>query len=915
MFVSCEDELLTGTPSWLGSSIYEELERRGNYQTTLKLINDPVIQQQTVLSLTGSKTLFVANDEAYDRFFKNNSWGVRNFEGLSDSQKRLLFNSSMVNSAYLMELMPNLSNGSQNPTEGACMRRTTALSLFDSIPALKAADMPDNSYWAYYRSKYPNAGTDGMLVLRDNTPAPMVHFLPTFMTTNAITDGDLAFLTNGACNSTAESYINGQRLLEQDITCQNGYIQVLENVMDPLTNMAEVIRRDTALSTFSGLLDRFCVPLYDESVTNSYNAYNTSGQVDSVFVWRYLNSGFESPTGGYDALSTFDGETKTDLLPYDPGWNQYQNGAGGMAMESDMGCIIAPTNKAFEEFFKSNSSGQLLLQRYGEIDEIPDHIVLDMLENYMKYSLVATVPSKFGTVVNSVQENMGLSEASIDSCLMANNGVVYKANKVFDIPEYSSVTFPASLDDDLRIMRTMIEDLNYDAYLNSMQSAYILVLPTDEALKNYVDPVDYCKGRGRQTITEFYYDDAPYLIGNRIKCIRWNATEDTDGHLVKRDTEVEDPWENYGAVSVFDAERDYVRNRMKDILDNSIIVKDDAASQATGKSVWRTRSGCPLILQKGQGDNMEFVSPFEYEIGGENAVTIPLRKGDKQSYYQMNNGETFIVDNAPIMPATKSVPDLLNELRREDDRYTEFYNILTRSTTDEYTLVNNLYDAKGTAYKSVSNGQTINLMSNYNYTIYVPQTEDIERLYELDLLPDYRDVNRLERQLQSGSLSPDEREEIAAQVDSMNTLINNFVRYHIQNQSIFLDAPAEDLDGGVTYETAYLKDNGRFSTLRVTNTGTDITICCTDLESQGVEEKRTVETKAGYHFAREYRFRTGMSTLDTDQDLNNDPTLSNINTATRIYNSSSAVIYLIDEPLLYSAEAFEKYSNAASQQP
>ena len=58
-----------------------------------------------------------------------------------------------------------------------------------------------------------------------------------------------------------------------------------------------------------------------------------------------------------------------------------------------------------------------------------------------------------------------------------------------------------------------------------------------------------------------------------------------------------------------------------------------------------------------------------------------------------------------------------------------------------------------------------------------------------------------------------------------------------------------------------------------------------------------------------------MSTLDTDQDLNNDPTLSNINTATRIYNSSSAVIYLIDEPLLYSAEAFEKYSNAASQQP
>ena len=38
---SCTDDLLTGTPTWLGSSIYEELESRGDFQTTLDLINDP----------------------------------------------------------------------------------------------------------------------------------------------------------------------------------------------------------------------------------------------------------------------------------------------------------------------------------------------------------------------------------------------------------------------------------------------------------------------------------------------------------------------------------------------------------------------------------------------------------------------------------------------------------------------------------------------------------------------------------------------------------------------------------------------------------------------------------------------------------------------------------------------------------
>jgi hypothetical protein len=43
-----------------------------------------------VLNKTGSKTLFVADDAAYERFFKKNDWGVRSYEGLSTAQKKLL---------------------------------------------------------------------------------------------------------------------------------------------------------------------------------------------------------------------------------------------------------------------------------------------------------------------------------------------------------------------------------------------------------------------------------------------------------------------------------------------------------------------------------------------------------------------------------------------------------------------------------------------------------------------------------------------------------------------------------------------------------------------------------------------------------------------------------------------------------
>ena len=94
---SCEDELLTGIASeWLGSSIYEELEKRGNYKTMLELINDKDVstvdgngetEYARTLRLTGSKTLFVANDDAFTRFFQNNVWGAKSYSDLTLRRK------------------------------------------------------------------------------------------------------------------------------------------------------------------------------------------------------------------------------------------------------------------------------------------------------------------------------------------------------------------------------------------------------------------------------------------------------------------------------------------------------------------------------------------------------------------------------------------------------------------------------------------------------------------------------------------------------------------------------------------------------------------------------------------------------------------------------------------------------------
>ena len=98
-FTSCDKYDLDKTdPEGWGASIYSYLAKDGHYTNTSKLIED--LGQKEVLAKTGSKTLFVADDDAYARFFSNNKWGVSSYAQLSDSQKKLLLYGAMINNSY-----------------------------------------------------------------------------------------------------------------------------------------------------------------------------------------------------------------------------------------------------------------------------------------------------------------------------------------------------------------------------------------------------------------------------------------------------------------------------------------------------------------------------------------------------------------------------------------------------------------------------------------------------------------------------------------------------------------------------------------------------------------------------------------------------------------------------------------------
>ena len=85
---SCREDYILDEqePEWLGESIYDFLVEEGKYSKFVQLIND--LGYRDVLERTGSKTLFVVDDETFNAFLADNEWGVNSYEGLSKMQIR-----------------------------------------------------------------------------------------------------------------------------------------------------------------------------------------------------------------------------------------------------------------------------------------------------------------------------------------------------------------------------------------------------------------------------------------------------------------------------------------------------------------------------------------------------------------------------------------------------------------------------------------------------------------------------------------------------------------------------------------------------------------------------------------------------------------------------------------------------------
>lgn len=827
-----------GDPSWLGPNIYDFLKKgtpNHSYENFIAIIDS--LGEKESLAHTGSKTLFVADDKAFEEFFKSerNVWGVTSVQEMSKAQMKMILYGSMLDNAMLLDMLS--SKGVEETDEGSCLRRMSSSKVVDTIPLLNGGvvDFPHHDAWPTY-NKYWDAlrgkdRTEKLRLAMDGSRVMLVQFLNEYLKKNNIKASDIEFLftKNGEAKKTyvsGDALIYGSKIVSSDvdagsfsddtltITCKNGYVYRMDELLLPPSNMAEELRKHPDTRIFSHLLDRFCIPVYDGGLSQDFNAlYKTN---DSIFRLRYFTTSYTS----YAPLE----ESKNNpvngaYLRFDPGQNDL--GASN-SMAENMAAMFVPNDEVLYKYFLPDSAGHFLLERFAPsvevpvkfdgisrqdvdillsaLDSVPEKNIALFVNNLMNPSFSNSVLSKFDRIVNSANELMNVKKEHVDECLIANNGVVYILNQVFGPGEFEAVHAPTFVYDNMKVMNNVIEQLRYDYYLLAMEANYTFIIPDDNNFV-YYDPLsvlieDIPVEEMRDTLSIystsaptaywFHYDKNMPKENGALRF--WASTYRFDPRTPEY--KIIDTLTTVKGVNIEDKTNfngdAFMVDRFTDLMEYLIIVHD-GDSINRDKKYYQTK-GYGAIKVLFDGDDIRMYGGEQLERG--TSVLVSNRFPQKNGVsYSTVPGEEGVLKSAVPTPPTKSVYDnLKQQAKAEYENFYEFFNLcypgkdyaekdglLMRVFGVRNDTVKSRYSIFNTTLKKDEyTKNTVPFFNLYHYTVYAPSNESIRKMRERGL-PTWADVDTVAK---VGS---------KAKATEMLKSILNFAKYHFQDNSLYVE--------------------------------------------------------------------------------------------------------------------------------
>lgn len=444
LFSSCGDEWEDRIPQQSNVKkgfVYDILKNRGNF--TIYLQAAERIGYNDLLQGKGLSTFFVPTDNTFKRYLKKHN--LSSIDDISDDDLKMLIGYHVVKYSYSMNEFMNFqpTQNADHVLPGVCYKhRTLARDKSEEVinprTGAKIKLFNGEKFLPVFSSNMFNS-----LGIKDQED----NYKFFFPKSNWYGDVDKIHVANSG-------------VLEQAIPADNGYLYIIDQVIEPLRTVYAVMK-DPKLhySTMQKLYDKFPGYAYRKDLSELYAVPG-----DSLYMFLHMET------------------VNFSLLSVASDWTSDRTDWKLLCRDAYNGFV--PNDEAMETFFTEFWGDPSLRNRYESYDDLDKLALFYLLDNHFLRTSGVLFPQ---TIRNGLMNNYGYPydfdvDGDVEHKEVCANGAFYGINKVQIPTLFETVSRPAFQSPKYKLFSYMLVKSGMLSLLTNKDRKITMFIPSDAVL-------------------------------------------------------------------------------------------------------------------------------------------------------------------------------------------------------------------------------------------------------------------------------------------------------------------------------------------------------------------------------------------------------------------------------------------------
>ena len=496
-------------PSWLAGKLYTQILTKPEISTFAELVKKS--GYDTIIDVSGSYTVFAPSNEAFEAYFQSNP-DYKSVAEMSEAEVIKLVKYHLVQNPWskkqlmsldvkgwidTLDLTNDKPKGNKRETLflGKNQKFGVAWSKYKKQGTLtnqKRNNIIDTTLTSWNRKVYTNS----------RKFAPI--FYKEYFDVYDLVTSDYEFYFGRQFESATDLYYGAGRISSEEIFAENGFVYVIDRVVQPLKNGVELLADKSKGNTFAAynnLVNLFSEFQYNEKATFAQPGFASGAKVDSLFDLSY-------PQLVFDINSE---KTKAPRGTYGLPGNvtiRYHHG------------IVAPTDAALNQLVSQYLAGG---NNWGSMDAAPENIKRIIANSSLSTNPVYLTDLRKG-FLNGESDFVTVDESSIVQKEYGSNCTFIGVNQPIIPRAFSSVTGPVYTRKGFSKVMYAIEKSGLLSALKRKDASYSFYVESD-ASSSEDSSFFYDAFYERFTAATMYPAIKPYLIPvNDVRILLLNHT-------------------------------------------------------------------------------------------------------------------------------------------------------------------------------------------------------------------------------------------------------------------------------------------------------------------------------------------------------------------------------------------------------